>query len=107
MDPFFSCMQVVSLGGAPPVSALVDKCIPTTREGEIKDDDRNATGTSSGVEQSAGHNKLDNIGTPPSLRDLNGDYDRDFVDAICRQAGSEFFLYGADPKNISTPVTGS
>ncbi|CAM9396635.1 unnamed protein product [Pylaiella littoralis] len=91
--------QVVSLGGAPPVSALVDKCIPTTREGEIKDDDRNATGTSSGVEQSAGHNKLDNIGTPPSLRDLNGDYDRDFVDAICRQAGSEFFLYGADPKN--------
>lgn len=75
------------------------------REGDTKGNNHDAAGSGS-VEQSAGH-KVENSGTPPSLKDLDENCDRDFVDALCRQAGSEVFLYGFDPRNVSTPASGN
>lgn len=87
------------------VRADTDDSIASTREGDVNDDNHDATGTSS-VEQSAGR-KVDHKGTRPSLTDFDGNYDRDFVDALCRQAGSEFFLYGTDSRNVSIAGAGN
>lgn len=89
------CEQVVSLSEVPPTSALV----VAGGEGCTKDARGAASASTSddaAIELAhSGQGGADVLEAPPGLKDLDGRFDRDFVDDLCRQAGSDFFQYGA------------
>lgn len=106
-------MQVVSLGEAPPASELVaaDRDLhggAGEGEGGANDGRDAARGSSSsdiaGAKARSDHKDADVAGTAPSLKALDGSsFDREAVDALCRQAASDFFLYGAQHRSVTTP----
>ncbi|CAB1096745.1 unnamed protein product [Ectocarpus sp. CCAP 1310/34] len=90
--------QVVSLSEAPPVSALIvgrEDHSRTTGEGTKSDKNPTITEATEGTDQVA-EDEPENVGIAGNrLDDLYGKFDREFVDSLCKQAGSDFFLYGA------------
>lgn len=107
------CVQVVSLGEAPPASDLivVDRQIHTGgAEGGTNDGgDASSIGNSSEATAAAvaAHSEQDMTGDlekRPGLSGLDASFDRDFVDALCREGANDFFLYGSHHRSISTPA---
>lgn len=97
---------MVSLSEAPPPSALIvgreDHPRTTGEEGSKSDKNPNITQATEGTEQVV-EDEPENIGIAggrlDDLYDLYGKFDREFVDSLCRQAGSDFFLYGAHERS--------
>lgn len=102
-------VQVVCLGDAPPTSELVvaeKKLHAFTEEGATKDRDAGSTSTSADIAVAIAHGDhkgADDPETTPGSTGLDGSFDREAVDALCRQAASDFFLYGAQHRGITTP----
>ncbi|CAN0284943.1 unnamed protein product [Ectocarpus sp. 6 AP-2014] len=95
--------QVVSLSEAPPVSALIvgreDHSRTTGGEGTKSDQNPIITDATEGTDQ-IGEDEPENVGIAGSrLDDLYGKFDREFVDSLCKQAGCDFFLYGAHERS--------
>ena len=102
-------MQVVCLGEAPPASDLVvdREACAFAGEGDKKGGrDAVTDSTSDDVAVAIAHSEQK--GAVPEattgLKGMESSFDREAVDALCRQAGSDFFLYGTPPRNISTPA---
>ena len=103
-------MQVVCLGEPPATPDLVvgDREAHAFAGGGDNKDGRDAASSSAGAEVAVGiansEQKDDVLETTPGLKDLDGSFDRETIDALCRQAGSDFFLYGTPHRSISTPA---
>lgn len=104
-------VQVVCLGEAPPTSDLVagDKEVHGFAGEGDKRDGRDAASSSSSADVAVAiapseQKDADVLETTPGFKDLDGSFDREAIDALCRQAGSDFFLYGTPHRNISTPA---
>ncbi|CAN0093728.1 unnamed protein product, partial [Ectocarpus fasciculatus] len=85
--------QVVSLSEAPPASSLIvgreEHSRTTGEEGTKSDKNPNMTGATEGADQVV-EDEPENIGAAGGgLDDLYGNFDREFVDSLCRQAGSD------------------
>lgn len=97
--------QVVSLGEAPPPSALGVKDKGGSSgivavEGQTNDEDVPVTeGVQGG--RSEEYYAENRTAAFPGLKDFEHNFDREFVDSLCRQAGSDFFLYGTPHRNVS------
>lgn len=94
------CMQVVSLGEAPPTSDLMvaDRGVQAFTREDTKDGRGN---TSPSPRADVEAHVLE---TTSGLKDLDVNFDREAVDTLCRQAASDFFLYGAQHRSIATPA---
>ena len=67
--------------------------------------DTGATGSNTGssgggVEELAGGGQ-ERLAAGPGLEALEGSFDREFVDALCRQMGKGFFFYGTNLKQAN------
>lgn len=94
---------MVSLSEAPPVSALIvgreDHSRTTGGEGTKSDKNPIITDATEGTDQIV-EDEPENVGIAGGrLDDLYGKFDREFVDSLCKQAGSDFFLYGAHERS--------
>jgi len=103
----------VSCSEAPPASALVvtgrDQHADTIEEGGRIDGGDAAAGTDAELSLGLEHGDEEEANTnrewvPPGLKDLEVSFDRNFVDSLCRQAGADFFLYGAPHRAATTPA---
>ncbi|CAN0450908.1 unnamed protein product, partial [Ectocarpus sp. 12 AP-2014] len=95
--------QVVSLSEAPPISALIvgreDNSRATGGEGTTSDKNQIITDATEGVDQIV-EDEPENVRVAGGrFDDLYAKFDREFVDSLCKQAGSDFFLYGAHERS--------
>ncbi len=93
---------MVSFSEAPPASALVVAeryhHADTAEEGGGRIDGRGAAAGADAVSKHGDEDEANSGWSPPGLKDLlEVSFDRNFVDSLCKQAGADFFLYGAAP----------
>jgi len=105
--PLRAFLQVVSSSEAPPACALVvaERHHHADATEEVcKTDGRDADAGEDDVMRHGDEEEANSEWEPPGLKDLDVGFDRNFVDALCRQAGGDFFLYGAPHRAVTTPA---
>lgn len=97
-------MQVVSLGGGPVPSAFGradnEANLGIAREDSRSDQDKEVA-DSVPVVRSEKHPADKRGVASPSSTGFEHNFDRNFVDSLCKQASSDFFLYGTQHSNAS------